>query len=102
MPAPHPGGTQRQVHLGHIKSPPQESQSALGSNWMCEVGGDLSTAIREAMAKSSSEAYLAKAKNGLAKINDFVAGRWATSPWWRLSADAQLPKLDTPCPIVQQ
>jgi hypothetical protein len=69
---------------------------------VCEVGGDLTTAIREAAAKSSSEAYAAKAKNALAKVNDFVAGRWAASPWWRLTKDAQLPALEVPCPIVKQ
>lgn len=78
------------------------SQGALGGNWMCEVGADLDQAILKAAAlKSASNAYAAKTKNAVEKLNDFLQGQWSTSPWWHMEEGTELPKLAVPCPIVQ-
>jgi len=80
----------------------QPSQGALGGNWMCEVGADLDQAILKAAAlKSASNAYAAKTKNAVEKLNDFLQGQWSTSPWWHMEEGTELPKLAVPCPIVQ-
>ncbi|GBF92904.1 hypothetical protein Rsub_05740 [Raphidocelis subcapitata] len=77
------------------------STKALGGNWLCEVGGDLRQGIRDAAARSTSEGYAAKAANASAKLDDFLAGRWAASPWWHMTEGTELKPLATPCPIVQ-
>lgn len=87
---PPPPATRAQPRVG-----------ALGGNWVCEVGADLATAIRANAAGSKSEGYAAKAANAIAKLNDFLGGRWAASPWWAMNEGTRLPSLAAPCPILQ-
>lgn len=72
---------------------------------MCEVGADLLTMIRASAAAASAknnEAYQKKAVSAVEKLNDFMGGRWATSPWWAMQeGETRLPALANPCPVLQ-
>lgn len=61
----------------------------------------MATAIRAAAATSKSEGYTKKAANAVEKLNDFAQAKWGISPWWLLQNGTALPKLATPCPILQ-
>lgn len=79
---------------------PQPSDTAVGGNWLCNLGQQLDSGIKAAASSSTSGAYAAKATTAVQKLGDFLAGRWASSPWWTLQADATLPQLVAACPIT--
>lgn len=56
-----------------------------------------------AAANPKGEAYRKKAADAVAKLGDLTAGRWAASPWWEglPKEGARVPKLATPCPVLQ-
>ncbi|KIY97015.1 hypothetical protein MNEG_10949 [Monoraphidium neglectum] len=76
------------------------SSQAVNGNWLCNLAAALDQDIKAGAGSSTSGAYAAKATSAVEKLRDFVSGRWEVSPWWRMQADTQLPKLVATCPIT--